>query len=171
VAMIAQDGHADQVVDAVVTCTVGTARPEDLLAILQIYAAERGPNDDSPRAVSDLEQQTWTRMMGSDDLTESSPSSNMQVGGSGVALARDTHADLGRESAVLIIRHVIGRGCHIWVIEPNPASRVVNVKQPLAAARPEAHISPQRHLPVRNALAAHGRRRRPRGAQSGLRCL
>jgi hypothetical protein len=41
---------------------------------------------------------------------ESSPSSNIQVGGSGVALARDTHADLGRESAVLIIRHVIGRG-------------------------------------------------------------
>jgi hypothetical protein len=72
----------------------------------------------------------------------------MQVGGSGVALARDTHADLGRESAVLIIRHVIGRGCHIWVIEPNPASRVVNVKQPLAAARSEGHISPQCHLPV-----------------------
>lgn len=41
---------------------------------------------------------------------ESSPSSNMQVGSSGVALARDTHADLGRESAVLITRHVIGRG-------------------------------------------------------------
>lgn len=50
--------------------------------------------------------------------SESSPSSNMQVGGSGVALARDTRADLGRESAVLIIRHVIGRGCHMRVIEP-----------------------------------------------------
>ena len=73
----------------------------------------------------------------------------MQVEGSGVALARDAHADLGREPAVLIIRHAIGRGSHIWVIESNPASRVVNVKQPLAAARPEGHISPQRHLPVR----------------------
>lgn len=75
-------------------------------------------------------------------LNESSPSSNMQVGGSGVARARDTHADLGRESAALIIRHVIGRGCYIWVIEPSPASRVVDVEQPLAAARPEGHISP-----------------------------
>lgn len=58
---------------------------------------------------------------GSASNSESSPSSNMQVGGSGVALARDTHADLGWESAILIIRHVIGRGCHIWVIEPNRA--------------------------------------------------
>jgi len=46
-------------------------------------------------------------------IIESSPSSNMQVGGSGVERARDAHADLGRESAVLIIRHVIGRGCHM----------------------------------------------------------
>lgn len=55
----------------------------------------------------------------------------MQVGSSGVALAGDTHADLGQESAVLIIRHVIVEA------------------EPLAAARPEGHIRPQRHLLVR----------------------
>ncbi|MDP9847160.1 GNAT family N-acetyltransferase [Streptosporangium lutulentum] len=81
VAMTAQDGHADQVMDAVVTCTVRTARPEDLPAILQIYAAERDPNDGSPRAVSDLEQQTWTRMMRSDDLTVYLAEINDQVVG------------------------------------------------------------------------------------------
>ncbi|MEU4540273.1 GNAT family N-acetyltransferase [Streptosporangium sp. NPDC023825] len=67
--MVAQDGHADQVMDAVVPCTVRTARPEDLLAVLQVYAAEREPEDGSPRVVSDLEQRTWARMMRSDDLT------------------------------------------------------------------------------------------------------
>ncbi|MFF4838115.1 recombinase family protein [Streptomyces sp. NPDC001315] len=87
-------------------------------------------------------------------------------------LVRGTQpSDHGRESAILIIRHVIGRDSYIGVIEANPASRVVNFKQPLAAARPEGHISPQRHLPVRYGLAAHGQRRRPRGSQPGSRCM
>ncbi|MFF3442096.1 GNAT family N-acetyltransferase [Streptosporangium sp. NPDC002721] len=68
-AMVAQDGHADQVMDAVVPCTVRTARPEDLSAVLRIYAAEQDPEDGSPRVASDLEQRTWARMMRSDDLT------------------------------------------------------------------------------------------------------
>ncbi|MER5645390.1 GNAT family N-acetyltransferase [Streptosporangium sp. NPDC002524] len=55
--------------DAVVPCAVRTARPEDLLAVLQVYAAEQDRGDDSPRAVSDLEQRTWARMMRSGDLT------------------------------------------------------------------------------------------------------
>ncbi len=85
----------------------------------------------------------WVGLASRRTYSESSPSSNMQVGAAGVALARDTRTGLGRESAVLIIRHVIGRGCHMWVIEPSPANRVANVKQPLAAARPEGHSSPQ----------------------------
>ncbi|WP_434096192.1 GNAT family N-acetyltransferase [Streptosporangium roseum] len=66
--MTAQGRHADQVVDAAVTCTVRTACPEDLLAVLRVHA-QRDPGDDCPGSVSDLERQTWMRMMRSDDLT------------------------------------------------------------------------------------------------------
>lgn len=55
--------------DAVLPCTVRTARPEDLSAVLRIYAAEQDHEDGSPRVASDLEQRTWARMMRSVDLT------------------------------------------------------------------------------------------------------
>ncbi|MEU4830748.1 GNAT family N-acetyltransferase [Streptosporangium sp. NPDC023615] len=67
--MVTHDGHADQMMDAVVPCTVRTTRPEDLSAVLRVYAAEQDPEDDSSRTASDLEQRTWARMMRSDDLT------------------------------------------------------------------------------------------------------
>ncbi|MEU7584551.1 hypothetical protein AB0B50_44030 [Streptomyces sp. NPDC041068] len=42
----------------------------------------------------------------------------------------------------------------MWVSEPDPAGRVVDAGQPLAAARPEGRFSPQRHLSVWQVLAA-----------------
>lgn len=39
------------------------------MAVLQVYAAERDNDGDSSPAASDLERQTWDRMMGSRDLT------------------------------------------------------------------------------------------------------
>ena len=58
----------------------------------------------------------------------------------------------------------------LWTgfVESSPSS---NMQVGGSAARPEGHISPRRHLPVRYALAAHGRRRRLRGPQPGLRCM
>lgn len=122
----------------------------------------------SPRARLDRDEKPVASARPSQSA-RSCPFHSVIIGESGVALARGTHADHGRASAILIIRHVIGRNRCIWVIEPSPASRVVNFKQPLAAARPEGHISPQRHLPVRYAPAAHGQRRRARGSQPGPR--
>ncbi|WP_329426407.1 GNAT family N-acetyltransferase [Streptosporangium sp. NBC_01495] len=66
--MTAQVGHADQVVDAAITCTVRTAFPEDLPAVLRVHA-QRDSGDDGPGPISDLERQTWMRMMRSVDLT------------------------------------------------------------------------------------------------------
>jgi GNAT superfamily N-acetyltransferase len=40
-----------------------------LVAVLQVYAAERDNDGDASREVSDLERQTWDRMMGSRDIT------------------------------------------------------------------------------------------------------
>ncbi|WP_433352544.1 N-acetyltransferase family protein [Microtetraspora malaysiensis] len=67
--MAVPDGHADQVINAAATRPVRTARPEDLVAVLQVYAAESVPDGDSPREVSDLERQTWEQMMRSSGLT------------------------------------------------------------------------------------------------------
>ncbi|GLW99594.1 hypothetical protein Misp02_36810 [Microtetraspora sp. NBRC 16547] len=67
--------------DAAEVCTIRTARPEDLVAVLQVYAAERGPDGDSPREVSDLERQTWQQMMRSSGLTVYLAEVNDQVVG------------------------------------------------------------------------------------------
>lgn len=48
-------GHADQVMDAAIVYVVRTGRSDDLVAVLQVYAAERDNDGDSPREVSDLE--------------------------------------------------------------------------------------------------------------------
>ncbi|WP_067179928.1 GNAT family N-acetyltransferase [Microtetraspora niveoalba] len=55
--------------DAAAVCAVRTARPDDLVAVLQVYAAERAPDGDSPHEVSDLARLTWQQMMRSSGLT------------------------------------------------------------------------------------------------------
>lgn len=62
-------GHADQVTDAAAVCVGRTARPDDLAAVLRVYAGERDIDGDSSREVPELERQTWARMMRSRDLT------------------------------------------------------------------------------------------------------
>jgi GNAT superfamily N-acetyltransferase len=48
--------------------TVRTARPEDLVAVLRVYA-QRDAGGRLPDAASDLERTTWIRMMATRDLT------------------------------------------------------------------------------------------------------
>lgn len=48
------------------TCTVRTARPEDLAVVLQVLSAS---GDSTPSRPSELHSRTWARMMESDDLT------------------------------------------------------------------------------------------------------
>src|SRR5262249_30869233 len=54
--------------DAAVTCTVRAASPEDLPAVLGLHA-RRDQGGEEPRSASDLEGQTWMRMMRSENLT------------------------------------------------------------------------------------------------------
>ena len=54
--------------EAAATCTVRAATPEDLPAVLELQA-RRHQGGDEPRSASDLEGQTWMRMMRSENLT------------------------------------------------------------------------------------------------------
>lgn len=66
--------------DAAATCTVRTAGPEDLPAVLAVHA-RRDRGGDVPRPASDLEVQTWMRMMRSENLTVYLAEVNYQVVG------------------------------------------------------------------------------------------
>ena len=72
--------QGDQVKDAAVTCTVRTAGPEDLPAVLGFHA-RRDHVADVPSSASDLEVQTWMRMMRSESLTVYLAEVNGQVVG------------------------------------------------------------------------------------------
>ena len=50
------------------TCTVRTACSDDLLAVLRVYA-QRDVGGQPPDAASDLERNSWMRMMATRDLT------------------------------------------------------------------------------------------------------
>lgn len=54
--------------DGAEICTVRTAGAEDLLAVLGVHA-QRDPGGRVPSAASDVEQETWSRMMATADLT------------------------------------------------------------------------------------------------------
>ena len=77
-----QSWRGDRVIDAAaaVTCTVRTAGPEDLPAVLGVHA-RRDRGGDVPRPASDLEVQTWMRMMRSENLTVYLAEVNDQVVG------------------------------------------------------------------------------------------
>ena len=66
--------------DGAVTCTVRAASPEDLPAVLGLHA-RRDQGGNEPRSASDLERQTWMRMMRSEDLTVYLAEVNGQVVG------------------------------------------------------------------------------------------
>lgn len=80
--MTTQSWRGDRVIDAAaaVTCTVRTAGPEDLPAVLGVHA-RRDRGGDVPRPASDLEVQTWMRMMRSENLTVYLAEVNDQVVG------------------------------------------------------------------------------------------
>ena len=55
-------------------CVVRTATRSDLLSVLRVHA-QTGPGVVRPGTVSELEQETWARMMDAENLTVTWPSS------------------------------------------------------------------------------------------------